>query len=134
MEWWDRAESVCRQKGLSFRDIDRVAGLPRNSTAQAMRERLDVRVSRFVAIADALGVSMDWLYGRDAPETPAEPLEDNAELKQALLTVQAILRETVAHVLDDEASRRGLAATLRAQRARRLHRPAEADEESEQCL
>lgn len=68
MELKDRVAAAMKAKGMSQADLCRAAGITSSKASYILQGKTtDPRLSTAIRIADALGVSLDYLAGREQP-------------------------------------------------------------------
>ena len=97
MEFKDRLASAMKRRGMSQADLCRATGMGTSKVSQILKGKVkDPRLSTAAAISDALGVSLDWLAGRDVTKAAyADPFQ--AELNRCY---EACTPERKARILD----------------------------------
>jgi transcriptional regulator with XRE-family HTH domain len=69
----EKLRALLHQRGLSRADVDAAAGFGENITSNLINQKSEPKVKKALAIARALGVSLDWLADDDQglPPVPA---------------------------------------------------------------
>lgn len=70
MELKDRIAAAMKKKGMSQADLCKATGMGSSKVSQLLKGKTyDPRLSTAILLANALGVSLDWLAGRE--QSPA---------------------------------------------------------------
>ncbi|MES2334512.1 MAG: helix-turn-helix transcriptional regulator [Pseudomonadota bacterium] len=92
-----RLHSLAVQRGLTIKDMAQMCGVPKSSLEGYMRLKNAKRpgVDALIAIADAMGVSIDWLCGRSDGRQVGEEERVRIALSMFRLTL-GVLRDIEA--------------------------------------
>lgn len=95
----ERIEELRRQRGLTQRELADQAGITPTYVSELENARTkNVGSSTLLAVADALGASLDYLLGRSEPRGEEKPLEIPPNLSAAASEEEWSYAET-RHVL-----------------------------------
>lgn len=70
--WREKVKYILKKKGLKQKDLAELSGITESSLSRYMKDLREPKVDDFTKMADALGVSVDYLL-----EKPMEYVEGN---------------------------------------------------------
>ena len=68
--WREKVKDILKKKGLKQKDLAELSGITESSLSRYMKDLREPKVDDFIKMADALGVSVDYLL-----EKPMEHVE-----------------------------------------------------------
>ena len=72
MEFKDSINKILADRGLKQADLCRITGVPTSAMSDYVNGKKSPTLSRAIAMADALQISLDELAGREAPKRAVE--------------------------------------------------------------
>lgn len=115
MELKDRIAYAMKSKGLKQADLCRMTGMTSSKISQLLNGKTyDPRLSTAILLADALGVSLDWLAGRESGGSSAIEMDgEAASMVRDYMQCTPERRRTIAAVardLRDQSKESGIAS------------------------
>jgi hypothetical protein len=71
MHWADKARILIERGQRTYRQVEFDADWAQNTLVHAVKHRTDIRVKKAYRLAQALGVSMSWLFDENRGLPPA---------------------------------------------------------------
>ena len=87
MDMYDRIEQILRERGLSRRQLAKLAGIPPTTLQSALERRKNLTVEMAISLATALNIDVNWLINGYTLDERRQAMVDYA--KNRRVKVQA---------------------------------------------
>lgn len=87
MDMYDRIEQILRERGLSRRQLAKLAGIPPTTLQSALERRKNLTVEMAISLATALNIDVNWLINGYTLDERRQAMVDYA--KNRRVEVQA---------------------------------------------
>ena len=89
MTTYERIQNAAKKRGMNLRQVAKAAGMKSETAIYRYNQGVTPRESTLRAIADVLGVSVDYLLGNTDEMYPKQEdaSAENADLKKAAMTM-----------------------------------------------
>jgi transcriptional regulator with XRE-family HTH domain len=99
-EFGQRLSEMRQQAGLTQTQLAEKIGVSQKVVTYWERESIGLKAEQLVAVADALGVKVDSLLGRDDPKPKGGPMGKTRQIFEQVSTLPRRQQERIASVVE----------------------------------